>query len=41
MKAVKQSAPRVMPMDGCGLAEVVLGVGVVVERMTMAFGEVR
>ncbi len=41
MKAVKRSAARVMPMDGRGLAEMVGKGRVVVERMTMGFGEVR
>jgi hypothetical protein len=41
MKAVKYPAVRVMPMAARGSAEVVGEVGLVVERMTMAFGEVR
>jgi hypothetical protein len=40
MKAVKYPAARVMPVAR-GSAEVVGEVGLVLERMTMAFGEVR
>jgi hypothetical protein len=41
MKAVKYPAAEVMPVAARRSAEVVGEVGLVVERMTMGFGEVR